>query len=135
MNVVIKKPKRKNLPKEAAESDPFIYEPEGFDPQKYGGKIAAHQDAARWLLSTIYFRHVQRNYGREEYVNLHSDLLALVMGDRNYVKPIRDELRQHGLIECDGEWSLNTKSLGYRIGPALDGVPFRKYISTDKRFS
>jgi hypothetical protein len=117
------------------ESDPFLYEPENFRPEKYGGKIAAHPDAARWLLSTLYTRRLLRNYDRGSYINLHSELLALVMGDRNYVAAIRKELLQHGLIECDGEWVKNKKSLGYRIGPALDGVKWRKYHSPDKRFA
>src|SRR5438270_7019660 len=101
---------------------PFIYVPERFDPAKYGGAIAKHPDAARWLLSTVYIRRLLRNYNMEVFLNLHSVLLGLVMGDINCVRPVRQALVQHGLIECDYEYFAGKKSLGYRIGPALRDV-------------
>lgn len=121
-------------PAPRGQSDSFIYTPEGFDPQKYGGALADHPDAARWLLSSLYMRRLLRNYDKDTYINLHSGLLALVMGDMAVVRPVREALVDHGLIECDYEWSQGKKSLGYRIGPVLQDVTWRKFISPSKRF-
>ena len=73
--------------KKAKRASEFIYQPADFDPSKYPGIIADHPDAARWLLNTIYFKRVVRNYGIDEFVNLHSRLLGMVMGDINHVRP------------------------------------------------
>lgn len=121
--------------KKAAEvARDFVYIPEDFDPKDYPGPIKAHPDAARWFLNCIHFRRVTRHYAQEEFVNLHSGLLSLVMGKTEYVKPIRSAMQAYGLIECDDQWSLGKKSLGYRIGPALQGKRWKRYYSTNKRF-
>lgn len=112
----------------------FIYQPMGFEPSQYPGPIADHTDAARWLLNTIYFKRIMRNYDPEEFVNLHSRLLGMVMGDINHVRPVREELERRGFIECDHEWALDRKSLGYRLGPKLSGSEWHRYYSPNKRF-
>jgi hypothetical protein len=116
----------------------FIYQPEGFDPAQYTGTIANHPDAARWLLNCIYFRRVTRNYAPDAFVNLHSESLASVMGDVNLVKPVREAMRVAGLIECDDLWwrqrdGMPGKSLGYRIGPALQGKRWHRWWPTGAR--
>lgn len=108
--------------------------PEGFDPARFPGPIADHPDSARWLLNCIHFRRVVRNYDVATYVNLHTDLLKMVMGKTALIKPIREALEGHRLIECDHEWAEGRKSLGYRLGPALIDSEMRKYVSTNKRF-
>ena len=112
----------------------WIYQPQGFNPSKYPGPIAQHPDAARWLLSTIYLRRLTRQYDKSSFINLHSALLSLVMGKTEYVKPVSDACRRHGLIECDGQYTPGQKSLGYRLGPVLADVVFERYTSEDKRF-
>jgi hypothetical protein len=111
-----------------------IYTPENFDPKKYPGPITKFPDAARWLLNTIYYKRLLRNYSPEDFVNLHSTLLGMVMGKWNYVKPVREALEKHQLIECDHTWIRDVKSLGYRLGPALEGDKWVHYKSTNKRF-
>lgn len=120
--------------RQIVKTDSWIYTPVDFDPEKYDGPITRHPDAARWMLNCLHFRRVTRHLGHEDYVNLHSGLLSLVMGKTELVKPIRDALIAHGLIECDGHWSMGSKALGYRVGPALRGCRWRQYSSPDKRF-
>lgn len=119
----------------SSQSDSYIYTPEGFDPEKYGGVLADRPDAARWFLSSIYMRRLLRNYDKDTYINLHSRLLGMVMGDMAAVRPVRKALVDHGLVECDYEWSEGYKSLGYRLGPVLRDVTWRRYSSPSKRFS
>lgn len=115
-------------------SQDFVFQPKGFDPDDFPGPIKKHPDAARWFLNCIHFRRVTRHFGHDEYVNLHSGLLSLVMGKTELVKPIRETLIHHGLIETDDIWSLGKKSLGYRLGPELKGCRWERYYSTNKRF-
>src|SRR4051812_16371312 len=111
-----------------------IYTPEGFEPGQYPGPIARHPDGARWFLNAIYFRRIIRNYHPDELVNLHSKLLGLVVGKAEFVKPLREALEHYGLIECDHQYVPDLKSFGYRLGPALEGVPWTRYESTNKGF-
>lgn len=113
----------------------FLYQPIGFDPASYGGSIARNPDAARWLLSCTYWYPLVRNYNHDDFVELHSDLLGKVMGRQNLVKPIREDLINHGLIECDNHFIKNVKSFGYRIGPALQDVGFEVFRPTGKKFA
>lgn len=112
----------------------WIYCPESFQTANHPGPIADHPDAARWLLNVIHFKRVLLNYSIDQLVQLHSQLLALVMGKTALVKPIRDHMEREGLIECDHDYAEGVKCLGYRLGPRLKEATFRKYTSNSKRF-
>ncbi len=113
--------------------DSWIYSPEDFDPSAYPGAIKKHPMAARWLLNAIYFRRVSRNFARSEYVNLHSGLLGTIMGDMAIVRPVREALVAHGLVETDNHYIQGQKSIGYRLGPALEGTRWHRHFCADKR--
>ena len=127
MNIVSKSKKCK-------ENTGWIYSPEGFDPSRYPGAISHSPDPTRWYLNYVYFKRITRHYGPEDFVNVSYDALETVMGKRTIIKPIKDELLKHKLIETDSRYIPGTKSTGYRLGPALRDVPFKKYFSASKRF-
>lgn len=104
-----------------------------FDPSAYPGAITKHPDAVRWLLNAIYFRRVSRNFARSEYVNLHSGILGVIMGDMAIVRPVREALVAHGLVETDNHYIRGRKSIGYRLGPALEGTRWHRHYCADKR--
>jgi hypothetical protein len=57
------------------------------------------------------------------------------MGKPELVRPVREALVKHRLLDCDYEWAQGRKSLGYRIGPALQDVGWHRYTSPNKRFT
>ena len=75
-----------------------------------------------------------RNYGEDDFVNLHSHLLGLVLGKKGLVRPVREALVAYRLIDCDRRYVVDHKSFGYRIGPKLQGVPWTHYHAQDRRF-
>ncbi len=118
-----------------AESPGYIYAPVDFEPSKYPGPIADHPDAARWLLNSIYFNRLLRNFSEDDPVNLNAKLLGLVMGDINKVRPVREALEERRLISCDHSYVKGHKSFSFTLGPALKGVGWERYRSGSKAFN
>jgi len=114
---------------------PWIYTPRDFRPEDYPGPIAKHPEAARWLLNCIYFKRLFRNYADDEFVNLHSRLLSVVIGKKGWVKPLREQMEEARLIDCDHTWVLDHKSLGYRVGSVLQGATWCRYEPKGKCFA
>lgn len=118
-----------------AESPSYIYVPAGFNPSSYPGPIADHPDAARWLLNSIYFNRLLRNFSEDDPVNLNARLLGLVMGDINKVRPVREALEERRLISCDHSYVKGHKSFSFTLGPALKGARWQRYRSGSKAFT
>lgn len=112
----------------------FCYSPVGWDPSNYPGIIAERPEAALWFLTAIYTNRLTRKYDDDHFINLSSLSLGLIMGDQNYVNPVKKALIEHGLIETDGHYLDGEKCIGFRLGPALRGAEWEKYRSHSKRF-
>lgn len=113
-----------------------IYVPKDFCPEDHPGPIADHPEAALWFLNCVYFYTKVRNYKDDKLINLNAKLLGMVMGDINYVKPIRDQLEGLGLIRCDHHCIKNFKSFSFRLGPDLDRPgSWKRFSFNNKRFN
>lgn len=115
--------------KKSFSSRDYIYKAEGFEPSDYPGVIAENPEEAIWFISSIYI-YGFKSFEDDDYISLHSDLLAMVLGSGGLVKKMREALIENKLINCNGRYEVGRKSLGYRLGAVLADTTFRKYVPT-----
>ena len=73
-------------------------------------------DDALYLISILIFKAAHGMVNANGYTNLNFDILAQIMDGRK-LRKIKESLLANNVIECDGIWCPNEKSLGYRLHP------------------
>ena len=100
----------------AARTHPtHVYVPESFDPDAVlPPDLRRYADCARYFLHRVIWGKVQRRLTPDLFVPIKFDYLRAVIPDR-IIKPLKLALLDGGVVECDGYYVENEKSLGYRL--------------------
>ncbi len=131
--VIVESERVTSLPQKQ-DPTPFLYVPEGFDPQKHLPPERRHlADRARYLLHIMHarmiFDHRKRKDGQG--VRLKAEYLRNFMG-RSYYQALRQDLEDHGVIEVTKK-SCTGRSFEYRFTADFRTQSCRRYKPTDTR--
>jgi hypothetical protein len=104
----------------------YVYNPEGFDPTHHLPlRLRKYADCARVLVHLIESGRVFGKLRPYEFVPRKAAYLRNLVHKEQYL-PLRDALAAGGVIELDSHYIVGQKSMGFRIGSAYEGQPFRR---------
>ena len=89
-------------------------------------------DEALYLISLLIFKTAHGMVDANGYTNLNFDILSKIMNNRT-LRQIKGSLLANEVIQCDGIWIPDIKSLGYRLHPKFCNDTAITSIIKDRR--